>query len=192
MKCISRCREFDNEAYMATKEAQENADSRFPKPDGYRCRAARSEAAPFARSDRADRPTLQEVVPALAPVLPRARRLRDGRDFRRVRNEGRSWSVPLLVLQAARRPDGPDNRTRIGVVAGKRVGGAVVRNRVKRRVRESVRLRYDRLERGWDIVFIVRSQAADSDFRALDGAVAQLFARAGVERDQACVDSHSG
>lgn len=95
--------------------------------------------------------------------------------------------MPLLVLQATRRPDGLDDRTRIGVVAGKRVGGAVVRNRAKRRVRESVRLRYDRLERGWDIIFIVRSQAADADFRALDGAVAQLLARAGVEKDQECV-----
>lgn len=100
--------------------------------------------------------------------------------------------MPLLVLQCARRPQGSDDRTRIGVVAGKRVGGAVVRNRIKRRVREAVRLRYAGLERGWDLVLIVRTPAADADFRAIDGAVAKLFERAGVVNDQECAASHSG
>jgi ribonuclease P protein component len=111
--------------------------------------------------------------------MQRDRRLRASGDFLRVRNAGRSWAHPLVVLSAAPGPD-PLGATRVGVSAGKRVGKAVVRNRARRRVREAVRPLYAELPPGWDLVFIVRGAAAEASFEALAGAVRQVLTRAGL------------
>jgi ribonuclease P protein component len=70
--------------------------------------------------------------------------------------------------------------TRVAVTASRRIGPAVVRNRVRRRVRESVRQRYDRLARGRDLIFIARSPSATADWPSLDGAAVDLLRRSGV------------
>ncbi len=118
-------------------------------------------------------------------------RLRSPADFGRVRRQGVSRALPSLVIVAARaeRPDAP---TRIGITVGKRVGGAVVRNRVKRRMREVLRLRYSRIAPGWDLVFIARPRAANASYDDLAAAVADLLRRSGLERAEvACDGSHS-
>ena len=123
--------------------------------------------------------------------MQRSQRLRTDAQFQRVRAAGRSWSHRLLVLAAAlgASPGGP---SRVGITAGKRVGGAVVRNRARRRVSEIVRIRYARLAPGWDLVFIVRQPAADASFDGLAGAVDDLLGRAGVLRTEAsCTGSRS-
>jgi ribonuclease P protein component len=109
--------------------------------------------------------------------MRRQQRLRSGDDFRRVRARGRSWPHPLLVLFAA---PGRTDDVRVGVSAGRRVGGAVVRNRAKRRVREAVRGRLAQLKPGWDLIFVVRPAAASADFQAIDRAVATLLQRAAL------------
>src|ERR687887_1951507 len=88
-------------------------------------------------------------------VMKRAYRLRRPDQFQRVRRLGRSWSTPLLTLNAvaSRR-----RASRCGFVVGKRVGKAVDRNRARRRVREAVRLLYGRIASGWDLVFVLRSR----------------------------------
>ncbi|HWP28147.1 MAG TPA: ribonuclease P protein component, partial [Chloroflexota bacterium] len=67
--------------------------------------------------------------------MKRAQRLRKAADFERVRAQRRSWAHPLLVLYAA---ENGLRMSRIGVIVGRQVGKAVVRNRVKRRIREAV------------------------------------------------------
>lgn len=111
--------------------------------------------------------------------MRREQRLRAGSDFKRVRREGRSWAVPLLVLYACRREDraGP---TRVGITAGRRVGGAVVRNRARRRLREALRIATERLEEGWDLVFIVRPAAARASYQDIADAADALLERAGL------------
>jgi ribonuclease P protein component len=111
--------------------------------------------------------------------MGREARLHAAGEFQRVRSAGRSWSHPLVVLVAA--PGGsPAGWTRIGITASRRVGGAVDRNRARRRISEAIRLRYDRIESGWDLVFIVRRPATGAAFGALAGAVETLLARAGL------------
>lgn len=118
-------------------------------------------------------------------------RLRSPADFGRVRRQGRSRALPSLVIVAARASD-PSATTRIGITVGKRVGGAVVRNRVKRRIREALRLRYAQIEPGWDLVFIARPYAAGASYEVLAEAVADLLRRSGLERPEvACEGSHS-
>ena len=104
-------------------------------------------------------------------------RLRKNLDFQRVRREGRSWAHPLLVLCALRNDLG---YSRFGFSASKRVGGAVVRNRVRRLMREATRLRQAMIADGWDVVIIARQPMREANFYQVDRAVEQLLRRAGL------------
>ena len=82
-----------------------------------------------------------------------------------------------LVLYA--RP----NRTatnRVGITASKKLGHAVVRNRVRRRLREIYRLNEERFAPGWDIVVVARSRCIDADFEKLTHAYLSLAQKAGI------------
>ncbi|HEY1389508.1 MAG TPA: ribonuclease P protein component [Ktedonobacterales bacterium] len=111
--------------------------------------------------------------------LRRAQRLRSPRDFQRVRAQGRRVSGAVLLLgYAARSASGDSNLTRIGFSVSRRVGGAVVRNRVKRRLREVMRRRLARIAPGYDLVITARPGAADARMETLEQEVAGLLARA--------------
>ena len=69
---------------------------------------------------------------------------------------------------------------RYGFAVSRRVGKAVVRNRVKRLLREATRLRHDRIQPGWDIVFIARAPSSQADFQEVDRAVEDLLRRASL------------
>ena len=102
-------------------------------------------------------------------------RLTQSLDFQRVQGEGRSWAHPLAILRAS--PNHLDS-SRFGFSVGKWVGKAVVRNRARRLLREAVRHRIERIQRGWDIVFVARSPIAQADYGQVDRAVEALLQRA--------------
>lgn len=81
----------------------------------------------------------------------------------------------LLVMRSV--PNGLEHN-RYGFITSKRLGKAVVRNRVRRRLREGVRTMAVRP--GRDVVLSARTAAAEADFHELKQAVANLFARAGI------------
>jgi ribonuclease P protein component len=111
--------------------------------------------------------------------MDRPSRLRTNSDFQRVRRDGRSWATPWVVLVAA--PNGLE-RSRFGFAVGKKIGKAVTRNRVKRRLREVVRQQRDRVAPGWDLIFIARDALQTATFEQLDQTVAQLLKRARVSQ----------
>lgn len=98
--------------------------------------------------------------------------LRRRRDFDRVYQKGRSWANPILVLRISPNDVG---FPRWGFAIGRRVGKAVQRNRLRRRLREIVRAR---VVGGWDSVLIARAGAAEATFKALAGSLGDLLARA--------------
>ena len=89
-----------------------------------------------------------------------------------IHRQGRSVANGLLVLRLA--PNDLD-RSRFCFVAGKRVGNAVARNRVKRRLREAVR--GSNFKPGWDAIIMARRGAAEANYPDLQRAVHNLMRR---------------
>lgn len=104
--------------------------------------------------------------------MHREQRLRRRQDFASAYRRGRAEGNALLVLRI--RPNGSEV-TRWGFVAGKVVGGAVVRNRVKRRLREIARS-LD-VTGGLDIVVGARKTAAEANYARLRDAMVTLLKR---------------
>lgn len=109
--------------------------------------------------------------------MKRKYRLRRNDDFRRVRHVGKSNASPLLVLAFLRNNL---DHSRFGFVVSKQLGKAVQRNKIKRRVREAVRLRLAQIQTGFDIVFVARKRAAQASYPELAQSVENLLKEAGV------------
>ena len=93
--------------------------------------------------------------------LRRSERLRDRRDYLRLSGTGRrAASASFVVLVVERDASSGAQGPRLGITASRRVGGAVQRNRVKRRVREWFRGVKDTLPANLDLVVIARADAA--------------------------------
>lgn len=111
--------------------------------------------------------------------MKRAQRLRSAADFRHARDAApRAHTHPLLVLYAV-----PNDlvHPRVGITVSRRVGKAVVRNRVRRRIREaSRRLLPSLVVAGHDLLFIARPASASADWSDLHAAVDSVLRRAGL------------
>lgn len=122
-------------------------------------------------------------------MLPGQHRLRYSADVVRVRRTGRRWQHSLLALYVVKgRGDEP---TRFAFVAGRQVGTAVRRNRVKRQLREVVRAQLWRIEPGADCLVIARGKADTASFGELKVALEQLLAGAAVLQSDTPVEAKS-
>jgi len=108
-------------------------------------------------------------------TFPKSARLLRRKDFQRVYEQGFRVVTAYFTAFCARSE--PTAASRVGLAAARTLGKAVRRNRIKRRLREAVRLQRWRLPEGWDIVIQAREGAADAPFAELMKAVERLFAR---------------
>ncbi|HSK92675.1 MAG TPA: ribonuclease P protein component [Candidatus Angelobacter sp.] len=110
------------------------------------------------------------------PALPMLRRRAD---FEAIGRGGTARSTPLLVLRSLRTDR---TETRIGLSTPRTLGGAVQRNRVRRRLRELVRTRLGRIGPGWDLLLIARPSAGNATQTELGEAIDALLARSDIGR----------
>lgn len=101
--------------------------------------------------------------------------------FRRLYQKGRSASGRCLVVYC-RKNGLPYNR--LGLTTGTKLGHAVVRNRIRRRIREAYRLSEHTYLLGYDIVVVARHRAADADFQELTECLNKQMDRLGLIRKE--------
>jgi ribonuclease P protein component len=109
--------------------------------------------------------------------MQRQFRLRRSAEFERMRAEGRSWRHPLLTVSVA--PNQLDHN-RYGFIASRRLGGAVVRNRTRRVLRDIVRKLNPTLRSGFDVVIIARDEIVSQPYSKVLEALGGLLRRAGL------------
>lgn len=112
-------------------------------------------------------------------MLPDGARLRRRSEFQRIYAAGKAYPESLVVLHVLSLTDRPDER-QVGFSVSKKVGGAVVRNRVKRRLREIVKPMLPRIRPGLHLVIAARSRAAAATFPEMVQSVTRALARAGL------------
>ena len=113
--------------------------------------------------------------PPAPRAFPKSARVRTRRDFLAIQGGGRKLHTDSFLVFVA---PGPSGGKRLGITVSKRVGNAVVRNRVKRLVREIYRLRQAAFPVGADVVFVAKRSAAELEFARADQEVERLCARA--------------
>ncbi len=117
-------------------------------------------------------------------MLPSKYRLRENRDFRRIYSRGRSYVHPLAVLYVMKRESEISQQLdsyRIGFVVSKKQGNAVVRNRIKRRMREAFKRHQAAIiEAHYDLVFVARSPLKTAEWSDIVGAIQSLLKRAAL------------
>jgi ribonuclease P protein component len=104
-------------------------------------------------------------------------RLTQSTEFKRVRRYGKSYAHPLLVLVLL---PNDDDKTRVGVIAGRAIGNAVQRNRAKRLLREALRPILTQLRPGWKIVVISRKPILAATLPEIQTSLRKLLTRANV------------
>ena len=115
--------------------------------------------------------------------LPRAMRIRTRSEFQRSRRSGKSFAGKFLVLSVLPDPallDGGGPGLRFGIILTKKVGNAVVRNRVRRRVRGLLSQYGQRIAPGHQLVVIARYTAPGAAFPDLERDWLNLLRRAGI------------
>lgn len=114
-------------------------------------------------------------------MLPASERLRSNSEFQQVYQEGRSFPEGVVVLYLLRMPDLTVRQA--GFSVSKKLGNAVMRNVVKRRLREAYRQHLPALPHGYRAIFVARRSAAEADFAKVERSVKRALEKAGLLAD---------
>ncbi len=97
--------------------------------------------------------------------------IKNNRNFVKVYHNGKSYANKYLVMYVL--PNGTE-QNKFGITVSKKVGNSVVRHRVTRLIRESIRLNEDLFEKGFDIILIARNTAKGKKYSEIESAVLHL------------------
>ena len=93
--------------------------------------------------------------------------IKNNYEFRRLYSTGKSVATPYLVVYCRKtRRD----HNRLGITVTAKLGKAVIRNRVRRRLREIYRLNQDKLQQGYDIIVVARVRSVKAEYRQMENA----------------------
>ena len=110
--------------------------------------------------------------------MARVWRLRPHGEFERVHRGGHRWPHRLLGVIAQARDNAPHGQARIAVAAGRKLGKAVVRNRLKRRMRAAIQQVYSHLRPDIDLIVIARAPMIDAGVADIAAALTEVLQRA--------------
>lgn len=140
------------------------------------CRAAVPRAAGSSLSVTSEPSATASANPSRPRAgnsFPKSARLLKTSDFKRVYDHGKKISGPFFMAIGAALPG--SDAARVGFTVPRRLGNSVVRNRIRRRMREAVRLELANLAAGRDLVFHPRSAVQDTPFNELRREVERVF-----------------
>ena len=100
--------------------------------------------------------------------------LKQNSDFRAVYTRGKNAVSPRVVLYCRKNRR---DRNRVGFTVSRKLGNAVTRNRVRRRLREIMRLHADKLLEGWDLILVARTRAVNADYGKLEADVLRCLSQ---------------
>jgi ribonuclease P protein component len=161
-----------HEADLSAQEATSQQGARLPRPD------EDDRRTPRARSSSRPRPKEAHGLTAdRGHNSPRLVMISRPEDFAALQGNGTVRSHPLLVVRVRRTDLG---ETRFGLSTGRKLGGAVVRNKIRRRLRSALRVMAPSFQPGWDVLIIARPPVVDSDYQTLASALFGLLRRGGV------------
>ena len=106
--------------------------------------------------------------------MKKTKTLKLNKDFRRLYYRGKNIVCGYVVVYMQKNRLGSN---RLGITCSKTVGKAVVRNRVKRLIRESYRLYEPKMKSGYDIVIVARTRAADKSFEVIKKDIRFAFVK---------------
>ncbi|WP_314621669.1 ribonuclease P protein component [uncultured Selenomonas sp.] len=118
--------------------------------------------------------------------LPRSRILKKKKDFQAVYSRGKSYANRFLVLYVFR---SNGFQGKVGFAAGKKLGNAVKRNRIKRLLRESYRMHQSEIEEGVSLLLVGRKAALAVKCQELEKAFLALGRKAGIMAGRKSFDS---
>lgn len=106
--------------------------------------------------------------------------VKENYEFRRIYRKGKSAVSPQLVIYCQRNRRG---HSRLGVSVSTKLGCAVVRNRVRRRIREIYRLNKAKMLPGYDLIVVTRVRAVETDYQKLDRTYLRLLEQLDLLRE---------
>ncbi len=109
--------------------------------------------------------------------LKRSQTMKRAYEFAAARANGSSEAGRFLVLNVAPLPQGDEVPSRFGIIATKRVGGAVVRNLVRRRIREILRAHGEPFSKGRYVVVVARNRSSSASYERLEKEFVVLQSR---------------
>ena len=154
-----------DETNLSTEQQATETHARLSRSHGNRRRSAGAETPARQGAQAPDRQHSSEATrlkqPLGAQTFPKAKRIRKRGEYLKLQEVGQRRAGKWFVVITA---PGRSGVSRLGITASRRVGGAVLRNRVKRMVREFFRTHHDRIQPPRDVVVIARPGAADADY----------------------------
>ena len=107
--------------------------------------------------------------------------VKENHEFRRIYRKGKSAVSPALVMYCQRNRHG---KSRLGVTVSTKLGKAVVRNRVRRRLREMYRLHLPEMKKGYDVILVGRVKAVHTPYAAMDRQYVQALQALELREDR--------
>ena len=115
--------------------------------------------------------------------------LKKNHEFKRLYNKGKSAASKCVVIYCRRNYN---SGNRLGVTVSTKIGGAVQRNRIRRRLKEIYRLNEDKLVRGHDIVIVARTRSRYAGYHEIEASVLGMFKKLDLIKRPVTTNSEFG